>query len=125
MSNILDTCKGFLYLSRMMLFMAEEISKLRELREQAGLSLRELARQIGEHPSNVSFWETSGKLPRSDVLLSIADVLGVSVEMILGDQPVQPRGPKGRAKRTFEEVSKLPRNQQKKILDVVEALLKA
>ena len=46
MSNILDTCKGFLYLSRMMLFMAEEISKLRELREQAGLSLRELAGRL-------------------------------------------------------------------------------
>jgi hypothetical protein len=54
------------------------------LREAAGLSVRELARQIGESNTNVSYWESSGQIPRSDVLAPLAKVLGVSVEELLG-----------------------------------------
>jgi transcriptional regulator with XRE-family HTH domain len=43
-------------------------SRLRGLREAAGLSLRELARQIGEDHSNIRYWETTGKPPRSELL---------------------------------------------------------
>ena len=123
MSNLLDTCKLFLYPARIMLFMVEHASNLRRLREQAGLSLRELARQIGEHPSNVSYWEREEKIPRSDVLASIAKALGVNVEELLGEKPPRRRAPAGRALQTFEKVSTLPRSQQKKILDVVDALV--
>ena len=50
-------------------------SKLRQLREAAGLSVREVARQIGESNTNVSYWERSGQIPRSDVLAPLAKVL--------------------------------------------------
>ena len=49
---------------------------LKALREAAGLSLRELACQIGEDHSNVRYWETSGHTPRSDVLIPMAKALG-------------------------------------------------
>ena len=99
-------------------------SHLRELREAAGLSLRELARQIGEQPSNVNYWETSGNLPRSDVIVAIAQALGVSAEEVLGQaKPKRAVGPGGKARRAFEAVSKLPRRQQEQIIKVVEALV--
>jgi len=120
---MLDTCKAFFYLLVMMLFMTEEVSQLRTLREAAGLSLRELARLIGEHPSNVSFWERTGKTPKSEVLVPMAAALGVTVEELLGERKPRRAGPTGRALQSFERVSHLPRSQQKKILDVVDALL--
>jgi len=97
---------------------------LRSLREKAGLSLRELARQIGEHPSNVSYWETSGHPPRSDVLLPMARALGVTVEELLGEtKPRRAIAPGGKARQVFTAVSLLPRRQQQKIVEVVEALV--
>ena len=103
--------------------MAETISHLRGLREASGLSVRELARQIDQQPSNVSFWETSGKLPRSEVLLPMASALGVSVEELLGARPKRNGSPGGRLGKAVERITKLPRRQQGKILDVVDALL--
>ena len=104
--------------------MANE-SRLRQLRETAGLSLRELARQIGEEPSNVSYWETSGNLPRSNVLLPMAKALGVTVEELLGEpRPKRVISPGGRARQLFEAVSKMPRRQQEKILDILEPFVR-
>ncbi len=101
--------------------MAQAASRLRKLREAAGLTLRELARQIGEDHSNVSFWERTGKFPRSDVLMPIARALGVTVEELLG-QPkpkrTQPAG--GKLGQVFEKAAKLPRRQQQKIVELLE-----
>ena len=99
-------------------------SDLRKLRETAGLSVRELARQIDESHTNVSYWERSGQIPRSDQLAAIAKALGVTVETLLGE-PAARRvaAPGGKARQVFEAVSRLPRRQQQKIVEVVEALV--
>jgi transcriptional regulator with XRE-family HTH domain len=103
--------------------MAEK-SSLRELREAAGLSVRELARQIGEQHTNVLYWESSGNLPRSNVLIPMAEALGVSVEVLLGKPTARRTGkPGGKVGVVFEAVSKLPRRQQQKIVEVVEAMV--
>lgn len=105
--------------------MAEKTSHLRKLRIAAGLSVRELARQIDQQPTNISFWERTGKTPRSEVLVDMARVLGVSVEQLLGEIPARKgqSNPAGKLGRAFEAVSKLPRRQQQKIIEVVEALV--
>jgi transcriptional regulator with XRE-family HTH domain len=96
-------------------------SRLRQLREAAGLSVRELARQIGESHTNVSYWERSGQIPRSDVLTAMAKALGVTVEELLGEsRPKRVVSPGGRSRQLFEAVSKMPRRQQEKILDILE-----
>lgn len=97
---------------------------LRSLREKAGLTLREFARQVGEHPSNVSYWERTGSTPKSDVLLPMAKALGVTVEELLGaPKPQRTTAPGGKARQLFDAVSQLPRRQQQKIIEVVEALV--
>jgi transcriptional regulator with XRE-family HTH domain len=104
--------------------MANAASRLRQLREKAGLSLRELARQINEQPSNVNYWETSGNLPRSDVLVSIAKTLGVTVEELLGEpRPKRAVPPGGKLGRIIQTVSRLPRRQQDKVVDMFETVL--
>jgi transcriptional regulator with XRE-family HTH domain len=97
---------------------------LRELREAAGISQRELARQIGQDQSNVRYWENSGNLPRSDVLIPMAKILGVSVEVLLGEpKPRRAAAPGGRLGQVFEAVSKLPRRQQQKVIEMAEGFL--
>lgn len=104
---------------------AKATSRLRQLREAAGLSVRELARQIGEQHTNVLYWEHSGSLPRSDVLRPIAEALGVTVEQLLGDAPKRAMPAGGRLRQLFERASKLPRRQQEKLIAVIEPFVAA
>lgn len=105
---------------------AKQPSRLRQLREAAGLSVRELARQLGEDHSNVGFWERTGKLPRSNVLVPMAAALGVTVEELLGqDKPSRVTNPGGKVRQLFEEVSRLPRRQQEKIVSLLEPFVAA
>ncbi len=100
--------------------------RLTDLRQAAGLTQTQLAERIGVHPSNVGFWELSGTPPRGEVLPKMAEVLGVSVDALLGVTPPKPKkqAAKGRLQLVFEDAAKLPRRQQQKIAEVVEALVK-
>jgi transcriptional regulator with XRE-family HTH domain len=105
--------------------MPDAKSPLAKLRKGAGFSQREFARLIGVHHSNVGFWERSDTTPRSDLLPAIAKVLGVGVEELLG-QPAKRRAamiPGGKLGEVFQEVAKLPRGKQQRIISVVAALV--
>ncbi len=105
-------------------FMTAKKSHLKQLRETAGLSIRELARRIGEDHSNVRYWETTGKLPRSNVLIPMAKALGITVEELLGEpKPRRSSGQGGKLGEVFDSVSKLPRRQQQKVVEFVEAFV--
>lgn len=102
--------------------------RLRALREAAGLTQRELARKLDIHHSNIGFWEKTGTPPRGEVLPQLAAALHVSLDDLLGTTRLKSKrlatgAPIGRARLAFEAVSKLPRRQQQKILDVVEAFV--
>ena len=89
---------------------------LKELREKAGLSMRELGRQVGEDHSNIRYWEQTGKIPRSDVLIPLAKALGISVDELLG-QP-RKRTPQlgGHLGEVFRQVAELPRRRQQNVI---------
>ena len=57
--------------------------------------------------------------------LQLAKVLGVSVAELLGevDVPKETSVPRGRMRQVFYAAAKLPRRQQEKIVDVVEAFV--
>lgn len=99
--------------------------RLATLRKDAGLSQAQLAAKIGVHASNIAFWELSGTPPRGEVLPALARELGVSVDALLGVTPQKPAIAKGRLQEAFHAAAKLPRRQQQKIAEVVEALLRA
>jgi transcriptional regulator with XRE-family HTH domain len=100
-------------------------SRLYALREAAGLSQREVAAQLGISQPSYALWERNDVALRPDQLVKLAAVLGVRVEALLNPPSESNRrgGPAGKAKRVFETVSQLPRGQQQKILEVVEALV--
>jgi transcriptional regulator with XRE-family HTH domain len=98
---------------------------LAQLRKEAGLSQYELARLVGVPQSNIAYWELSDKPPRSEIIPRLAKLLGVSAESLLNGREVKRKrnGPVGKTKKAFEEVSKLPRRQQDKIVEFVSALV--
>ena len=104
--------------------MAKIASRLRTFREASGLSQRELARQIGQDQSNIRYWEQSGNLPRSDVLIPMAQALGVSVEELLGEaRPKRVVAPGGKLGQVFQEALRLPRRQQAKLAEFVKVFI--
>lgn len=101
-------------------------SRLTSLREKVGISQRELARQLGVHHSNVSFWERSGTMPPADVLPPMAKILGVTVDELLGQPKTRNApAPGGKLGRLFDQVAKLPRTQQARIAGTIEDMLLA
>ena len=101
-------------------------ARLMELRKTAHLTQTELAELVGETQTNIAYWEQSDKPPRSDVIPKLAEVLGVHVTAFLAMDrpPLRRNGPVGKVQRVFEDVSKLPRRYQTRIIETVSALVK-
>lgn len=55
---------------------------IRELREARGLSLRELAAELGISFMAIQHWETNKRMPRADQLRAIARYFSVSMDDI-------------------------------------------
>ena len=98
---------------------------LAQLREATGLTQKQLAEKLGVPPSNITFWERCEKPPRAEMLSKIATALDVSVDTLLKVSPVTPKKAiaKGKLQEVFEKVSKLPRRQQQKIIEMAEGFL--
>ncbi len=103
----------------------KQAARLVALRKAAGLSQVELADACGVSAKSIAYWETSATPPRSDVLPRLANALGVRVEEILGERPVEPRrpGPVGKLQRVFEQAVALPRREQDLVAKFVETLV--
>jgi len=106
---------------------ARQGQRLAELRKKAGLSQYELARLLGVPQSNIAFWEHSDKPPRSELLPRMAEILGVKLEDLIyieGKATRRVSGPIGKMRQVFEQVSRLPRSQQEKIVEFVSVFVK-
>jgi len=100
-------------------------ARLHTLREAAGLSQAAVAQKLGIKQPSYAAWERRSVALSHAQLQRLAEIFGVQIEEFFHSQPsaLKRGGPVGRAKRAFEVVSKLPRSQQQKILDVVDALI--
>ena len=98
--------------------------RLQFLRENAQLTQREVAAAMGISQPSYAAWERRdiGLTPAQ--LQKLAGVLGVDVvDFFSNDMTPKRNGPVGRARKTLEAVSRLPRSRQKHILDVIDVLL--
>lgn len=101
--------------------------RIAQARQQAGLTQEQLADKLGTTQRVVTYWEREPVALKAEQLTSLAAALGVSADYLLGRKETAARGtgPVGKARQVFERVSQLPRSRQQKIIEVVEALLKA
>lgn len=99
--------------------------RLQTLRENAKLTQREVAAGLGISQPSYAAWERFNVALTTDQLQKLAHVFGVEVADLFHDETsnVKRNGPVGRARKTFETISDLPRSRQKQILDIVDVLL--
>ncbi len=65
------------------------MTRVKQLREAAGMKQYELAARVGVKGSSVFKWENGVGFPSAENLLVLADIFGVSTDYILGREPVQ------------------------------------
>lgn len=100
--------------------------RITQARQQAGLTQAALAAKLDTTQRAVAYWEREAMSLRADQMAGLAQALGVSADFFLGRaEPGSKRGngPTGRMRQIFEAASTMPRDQQQKVADVLEAFV--
>lgn len=58
--------------------------KLKTLRQQAGMTQRQLGERIGTTKATISYYELSERTPSPEMLIKLANVFHVSTDFLLG-----------------------------------------
>lgn len=100
--------------------------RLARLRKAAGFSQYDLADESSISQRMIAYYETTHSHPPLSQFPKIALALGVSVDQLLGLQKTaKAKTRDSRLWRRFNQVEKLPPDQRKKIVDILDAFLKA
>ena len=91
---------------------------LAAIRKSRGFTQEELAVKIGATCSLINYYERRTKNPTGDVLLKLADALGVSVDFLLKKSGLLPE-----LACQFDTIGKLPKAKQKVISAILEEAL--
>ena len=85
------------------------MNRIREARKALGLTGKCLAHELGVSESTVSQYENSKREPDNATLIKIADVLGVTLDYLLGrtDNPASPEPPAETKKQPAAQSSEL------------------
>jgi len=101
--------------------------RLAELRQKAGISQAQLGEKLELSQRAIANWEMRETTSlRPDQIARLAEVLKVSVEfLITGAEPGarEKPGPKGQLAEAFLAVSKLPRRQQQKVVEMAQGFV--
>ena len=91
-------------------------------REALGLSQAQVAEKLDITQSSYADWERYSVALRPEQLVLLAEVLQITVEDLLGIEKKRARGtgPAGKMRQLFEAAAALPRNQQQKIVDILQ-----
>lgn len=72
------------------------MERMQMLRKKAGLTLKQLGKAVDKAESTISQYESGRREPDNETLLRIADVLGCSVDYLLGREDTKTPAPEGR-----------------------------
>jgi len=92
------------------------------------LTQTQLAQRLGTTQKRVDYYERRAVNPTLDVVQKVAEALEVSPAQLVGDDgaPLKASrraGPTGKVQKVFEDVARLPRRQQEKIVEFVSAFV--
>lgn len=104
--------------------MANEIfmKRMKELRQKKGISMEELATALNVSKSRVNMWENNGSVPRSDVLVKIAEYYNVPTDYLLGNNNSSESPTDAKLNALQRNLGKLNEEELKKAEDVLKAV---
>lgn len=101
--------------------------RLARLRRQAGFTQQSLGEQIGLSQRMVAYYERQTSHAPDYLLATLADLLGVSLDELLGVKTSKPSTPQKtsnqRLWRRFRQIEKLPPRDRRQLLALVDAML--
>lgn len=99
--------------------------RLTEARQQAGLTQQQVAERLGVTQKLITYWERESVGLKAEQLSAMAQALGTTLDFLIGQEAAPKRrgGPQGRTKQVFDQVSSLPRDQQSRVLDMIETIV--
>jgi len=106
-------------------FFAELGARVAELRKGLGLTQQQLADALDTTQQQVASYEVARLRIPASMLPRLARVLGVTLEMLIGDEqrPAARRGPAPKLQQQLERLSALPKTKQRAVMEVLEAML--
>jgi transcriptional regulator with XRE-family HTH domain len=102
--------------------------RIRRFRLAKGLTQTELGQQIGVSQRVVTYYEVRGISPPPELVVKIADVLGVSIDALFGRKTALPKrstepiADNLRRLRRLKRLEELPPNDQMYILKMIDAM---
>jgi transcriptional regulator with XRE-family HTH domain len=102
--------------------------RMAALRQRKGLTQIQLAARMNTTQKMIDYYERRSPNPTLEVMQKVAAALEISVVELLGEDAATVRaarktGPTSKLQKVFEDVARLPRRQQEKIVEVVSALM--
>jgi transcriptional regulator with XRE-family HTH domain len=97
---------------------------MRDYRKRSGLTMKRLGELVGASEASISQYETGRVEPDIDLMTKIADVLGVSVDNLIGhSSDIENMEPKTKEARILAHgIDKLPQEQREQALNVMKAM---
>lgn len=60
--------------------------RLKELRQDRGLSQKQLAKELGFPQSSIGYWESGERTPVASAIITLSRYFGVTTDYLLGEQ---------------------------------------
>ena len=105
-------------------------NRIRELRRERSLTMKELGALLGLSESAISQYENGKRQPDNETLLRLSEIFGETVGYILGaeerraiDSSAQEKAPDGRADERFRKFYDLSERDQKAVESLIDSLL--
>jgi transcriptional regulator with XRE-family HTH domain len=92
-------------------------------RKQLGLTQAELAKKLNISLAMVKYYETKSSNPELTFIRIASNTLGISADDLISGVKKSSPGPQSDLRKRFDRISLLPRKQQKKIMNVVDAIM--
>ena len=99
-------------------------ARIARLRKDEGITQVQLAEQLGTSQQTITAYEVGRRRVPVSSLPRIAKLLGVSVEELIGEDPKPAkRGPAPKLQQQLERITRLPKTQQRFVMQVIDSVL--
>ena len=98
--------------------------RIKEIREDKGISQRLLARKTGMQSGTLSRYENGDISPNADALIKIANALGVDIEMLFDENTKHFCSPNDQRVELIELITKTPNTKMDELYKYIKKFYK-
>lgn len=106
-------------------FFAQLGARIAQLRKEQDITQVQLAELLGVSQQTITAYEVGRRRIQVSALPVIAQALGVSVEALLGEEPkaTSKRGRSPKLQQQMDRITRLPKAQQRFVMQVIDSVL--